>query len=172
MDLYEAIEGRRSVRAFTGEGVSDSTIEKILEYGNLAPTAGNLQSRDFIVVREADTKVKLAEAAHGQEFVSQAPVAVVVCANSERAKPYQRRGEELYCIQDATAAIQNILLAVHAEGYGACWVGAFNESQVSKILGLPSTVRPLAIIPMGRAAEEPLHKTRMPSSRIVHEEKW
>ena len=172
MDLYEAIEDRRSVRAFTREGVSDSTIEKILRYGNLAPTAGNLQSRDFVVVRNQEAKAKLAEAALGQDFVSQAPVVIIVCANAERAKPYQKRGEELYSIQDATAAIQNMLLAVHAEGYGACWVGAFNESHVSKILELPPTVRPLAIIPIGRPAEEPLHKTRMPSSQIVHEEKW
>jgi len=172
MDLYEAMDARRSVRAFSKEDVPDSTIEKILTYGNLAPTAGNLQSRDFITVRKAETKAKLAEAAFGQDFVSQAPIVVVVCANSERAKPYQKRGEELYSIQDATAAIQNILLATHAEGYGACWVGAFSESQVSEILELPRTARPLALIPIGRPTEEPLHKKRMPTSHIIHKEKW
>jgi nitroreductase len=172
LDLYEAIKNRRSVRAFTREDIPDSAIEKILEYGNLAPTAGNLQSRDFVIVKDPETKVKLAEAALGQDFVSQAPVVIVVCANAERAKPYQKRGEELYSVQDATASIQNILLTVHAEGYGACWVGAFSESKVSQILGLPKNVRPLAILPIGRPAEKPLHKTRVPTPHISHREKW
>jgi nitroreductase len=172
LDLYDAIETRRSVRAFRKEDVPDTVLDKILKYGNLAPTAGNLQSRDFIIVRNPETKAKLSEAALGQDFVAQAPVVVVVCANTERAKPYKKRGEELYCIQDATAAIQNILLATHAEGYGACWVGAFSEVRVSEVLELPDTARPLALIPIGRPGEEPLHKTRMPTSRISHKEKW
>jgi nitroreductase len=172
LDLYDVINNRRSVRSFSRENVPEAVLEKILEYANLAPTAGNLQSRDFVVVKEPETKRRLAEAALGQDFIYQAPVVVVVCANMERAKPYQKRGEELYCIQDATAAIQNMLLTVHAEGYGACWVGAFSEKKVSEILGIPEGVRPLAIIPIGRPTDEPLHKTRMPISYMTHKEKW
>lgn len=172
MDLTEAIKTRRSVRAFKKEDVPAPVIEKILECGNLAPSAGNLQPRDFVVVRDPKTKKRLAEAAFDQEFVTEAPVVIVVCANTDRSEPYGKRGETLYCIQDATAAIQNMLLAVHAEGLGACWVGAFDESQASRILELPSSVRPIALIPVGRANESPPDRGRIPISRLTHMEKW
>ena len=147
-------------------------IEKILECGNQAPSAGNLQSRDFVVVRNSETKKKLADAALGQKFVADAPVVIVVCANMDRSKPYGKRGESLYCIQDATAAIQNMLVAVHAEGLGACWVGAFDERQASGILELPSNARPIALIPVGHANESPPDGGRIPISRLTHMEKW
>ncbi|MFQ5905750.1 MAG: nitroreductase family protein [bacterium] len=172
MDLIEAITNRRSIRAFKKEDVSASVIERILECGNMAPSAGNLQPRDFVVVRNSETKANLAEAALGQQFVSEAPVVIVVCANIERTRPYQKRGETLYCIQDTAAAIQNMLLVVHAEGLGACWVGAFNETMVSKILKLPGGVRPVALIPIGTPAEAPPQRARVPVSHLTHNEKW
>jgi len=172
LDLIEAIKNRRSVRAFNKEDVPTQVIEKILECGNLAPSAGNLQPRDFVVVRNSKTKKRLADAAFDQEFVAEAPVVIVVCANMDRSKPYGRRGETLYSIQDATAAIQNMLLAVHAEGLGACWVGAFDESQASRILELPSNVRPIALIPVGHPDGSPQDRGRMPISRLTHMEKW
>jgi len=172
LDLIEAIKNRRSVRAFKKEDVPAQVIEKILECGNLAPSAGNLQPRDFVVVRNSKKKKRLADAAFGQEFVTEAPVVIVVCANADRSKPYGTRGETLYCIQDATAAIQNMLLAVHAEGLAACWVGAFDEGQASRILELPSSVRPIALIPVGRANESPADRGRIPISHLTHMEKW
>lgn len=172
MDLIEAIRNRRSVRAFKKGDVPAHVIEKILECGNLAPSAGNLQPRDFVVVRNSRTKDRLAEAAFGQEFVAEAPAVIVVCANMDRSRPYGSRGETLYCIQDATAAIQNMLLAVHAEGLGACWVGAFDESEASRILKLPRTVRPIALIPVGHPDESPSDRGRISISRLTHMEKW
>jgi len=172
LDLVEGITNRRSIRSFKKEDVPASLIERILECGNMAPSAGNLQPRDFVVVRDSETKRKLAKAALDQEFVSEAPVVVVVCANIERTKPYRERGETLYCIQDTAAAIQNMLLVIHAEGLGACWVGAFHERQVSKILELPSRVRPVALIPIGRPAEAPPERGRIPISHITHMERW
>ncbi|RLF23588.1 MAG: nitroreductase family protein, partial [Thermoprotei archaeon] len=112
-------------------------------------------------------------AALGQMWIAEAPVVVVVCANIPRtAWRYGERGRSLYCLQDTAAAIQNMLLAAHALGYGTCWVGAFDEEEVSRILGLPDHVRPVAIVPIGKPAESPIPPPRRPLDEVVHWEKY
>ena len=169
MDVFKAIAGRRSVRTFKSDSISEELLEKILEAARWAPSAGNLQARDFILVKDAEVKKQLREAALDQEFIEEAPVDVIVCANEERsAQRYGERGRSLYCLQDATAAVQNILLMVHNLGLGACWVGAFNERLASQILNLPREIRPVAIIPIGYPAEKPLATSRMSLNDLVH----
>jgi nitroreductase len=172
MDVMDAIKNRRSIRRFLKKDVADDLLMKILEVGNLAPSAGNLQPRDFIVVRDKKIKEQLTIAALGQEFVEEAPVVVVVCANLERVSPYGDRGKELYCIQDAAASIQNMLLTVHDLGLGCCWIGAFNEGVVSKILDLPKNIRPVAILPLGYPDEKPRMPPRINIEDLLHYEKW
>ncbi|MHA1627095.1 MAG: nitroreductase family protein, partial [Candidatus Asgardarchaeia archaeon] len=121
-----------------------------------APSAGNLQSWEFYVLRSRKVKRKIADAALGQRFIEEAPVVIVVCANENVSSlRYGLRGKELYCIQDTAAATQNILLSAYALGYGSCWVGAFMEDEVSRILKTSPGVRPVAIIPIGKPAEIP-----------------
>jgi nitroreductase len=154
MDVIEAIKTRRSIRSFADKPVPKELVEEIIEMGRAAPSAGNRQARDFFVVTDMDTKVRIVEAALGQDFIAQAPFVIVVCANEERiVNPYRERGIELYCIQDASAAVQNMLLALHARGLACCWIGAFNERAVSGIISLPSHLRPVAILPIGYPAE-------------------
>jgi len=153
MDLYEAIRKRQSTRSFTSEDVPEETVKKLLAAGVLAPTAGNLQPWRFFVVRDTKVKHMLAEAALGQRFVEEAPVVIVVCADLDVcAHGYGSRGENLYAIQDTAAAVENILLAVVAEGLGACWVGAFREDIAARALSLPPGLRPLALLPVGHPA--------------------
>jgi len=122
LDLFEAIKTRRSIRAFTREEISDREIEKILDAARWAPSAGNIQPWIFVVVKDPGTKRRLSEAALSQFFIEEAPVVIVVCADQERSRRgYGSRGANLYCIQDTAAATQNILLAAHALGLGACW---------------------------------------------------
>jgi len=173
MDVFEAIKGRRSVRAYTDEDVPEEAVEKILDAARWAPSAGNLQSWEFVVVRDPEAKRRLAEAAWGQRFVARAPVVIVVCANQKRsARGYGERGASLYCIQDSAAATQNMLLAAYALGLGACWVGAFDERRVAEVINAPSGVRPVAIIPVGRPAERPRPPPRMPLEKVVHYESF
>ena len=170
MDVFDAIKGRRSVREFKPDSIDDKDLEKILEAGKSAPSAGNCQPWEFVVVKNGATKQKLVRAALGQSFVGEAPVVVVVCANIPRTSiRYGRRGAELYCIQDTAAAVQNILLTAYALGYGTCWVGSFDEESAAKAIKAPPDVRPLAIIPIGRPAEKPTPTTRLPLKKIVHE---
>jgi nitroreductase len=154
--VFKLIYSRRSIRAFHPDDIPDDTIAQIISAGIWAPTGGNVQPWHFYLVRSQLAKEQLAAAALHQNFISQAPVVIVVCADTDRARSgYKSRGVTLYCLQDTAAAIQNMLLAIHALDLGACWVGAFSEEQVSTLLSLPPYHRPVALVPIGRPAERP-----------------
>jgi len=171
LDVFEAIKNRRSVRAFTNEPVSDTEVEKLINAARWAPSAGNIQPWEFVVVRDPEIKRGLCEAASNQTFIEEAPVIVVVCANMWRSgQGYGSRGVNLYCLQDTAAAIQNMLLAAQAMRLATCWVGAFHEEEARKVLKIPDGVRPVAIIPVGHPAEKPGVGSRRPLSEIVHHE--
>ena len=166
MDLFEAIKQRRSIRAYTRENVSEDEVEKLIDAARWAPSAGNIQPWKFVIVRNPEVKQKLAVAALDQTFIEEAPVVIVVCADeAQSSQGYGNRGVTLYCIQDTAAAIENILLAAYALGLSTCWVGAFREELARNALKAPLNVRPIAIIPVGHAAEKP----RAPSRRILKE---
>ncbi len=173
VDVFEAIKTRRSTRSYKSEDVSEEQVEKLLEAAIMAPSGGNMQPWDFVIVRDTEQKNALARAALGQRFVATTPVVIVVCANKPRtARRYGDRGAELYSLQDTAAATQNILLAATAMGLAGCWVGAFNDDAVSNVLGLPKNVRPIAILPIGVPGESPRMPPRIPLSEITHRDKW
>lgn len=169
----EAIKERRSIRRFKSDPVPKEVLGRVLDVARWAPSAGNIQARDLIVVKDDEKKKSIAHAALNQMFIAEAPIVIVVCANQERsAYRYGDRGRYLYSIQDAAAATQNLLLAVHAEGLGACWVGAFNEEKVREILEIPKGVRPVTIVPIGYPAEKPTAPSRVSLHDFVHTGKY
>jgi len=169
--VFEAIETRRSVRAFTNEEVSEEEVQKLIDAARRAPSAGDIQSWEFVIVRDAKIKHKLSAAALNQTFIKEAPVVIVVCADEARSSwGYGSRGASLYCLQDTAAAIQNMLLAACALGLGTCWVGAFHEDEVAKVVNVPIGVRPVAIIPVGHPAEKPRARLKRSINEIVHYE--
>ena len=172
MDLKEAIRNRHSVRDFSDKVLHKKIIDEIIEYANLAPSAGNLQARDFVIIDDNNIKEKLSNAALDQKFIVKAPINIVVCANLERTSSYGIRGRELYCIQDASAAIEHILLLAVDDGLDACWVGAFDENKVSKILDLPSYVKPIAIVPIGYSNEQRTSTPRIDTNVLTHFNHW
>ena len=172
MEVIDAIKARRSIRRFQSREIDDDVIKEIIALGNLAPSAGNLQPRDFVVVKEQETKENLAHAALNQDFVAKAPVVIVVCANIKRTAHYGKRGMELYCIQDSACAIENMLLAIVDKGLSCCWVGAFDENAVSGILGLPAQIRPVAILPVGYSEAKPYPVSRIDIDELIHYERW
>ena len=169
MDLWTAMNTRRSVRAFQPTEVSPDAVTRLLEAAIRAPSAGNRQPWHFIVVRRKEVRQRLAEAAHGQDFVAQAPVVIVICAEPERsATRYGTRGKEVYCLQDTAAATEHILLAATALGLGTCWVGAFDEDAAAQALGLPARLRPVAMLPVGQTMGElSAASARRPLSEVV-----
>jgi nitroreductase len=143
-------------------------IESLLEAARWAPNGGNLQPWRFVVVLDSGRRRALAGAAYGQGFLAEAPVVITVCAvPDESGTKYGSRGRELYCLQDTAAAVQNILLATTEIGLGSCWVGAFDESAVGRVLELPREWRPVALIALGRTAETEPRRTRRPLSEVT-----
>jgi nitroreductase len=171
LDVFEAIETRRSIRAFTNEEVSEEEVQKLIDAARQAPSAGNIQPWGFVIVRDAKIKHKLSMAALNQTFIKEAPVVIVVCADEARSSGgYGSRGASLYCLQDTAAAIQNMLLAACALGLATCWVGAFHEDVVAKVVNTSMGVRPVAIVPVGHPAEKPRSRQKRPLKEIVHYE--
>lgn len=170
MDFWQVVENRYSVRDFeSGVDVPPQVVDRILLAAIRAPSAGNRQPWHFYIVRDPAVLKDLAAAAFGQEFVAQAPVVVVVCAEPEQsAERYRQRGRELYCLQDTANAAEHILLAAVASGFGGCWVGAFDERRAARALNLPASRRPVAILPIGKPASEPTTRpARQPLRAVV-----
>lgn len=156
MEFEEVLKKRHSVRKFQKKEIPKRIIGKILEMANLSPSSGNLQARSVIIAKDKDMKEKISEAALNQDFIIEAPVVFVVCANLEESSvKYGERGIELYSIQDATIFSSYLQLAITSLGLASCWVGALNEDEIRKILGLSEKIRPIAIIPVGYADEKP-----------------
>lgn len=155
MNFEDAIFSRRSVRRYESGQVPRETIARLIEAAESAPSAGNLRARKYVVATGQEMKRALALAAFSQEQVEAAPVVIVVCADVDRSGTrYGDRGS-LYAIQDASAATMCLLLAAHASGLGACWVGAFDDALVREALGLEERVLPVAIVSLGWPSEKP-----------------
>lgn len=172
MELEECVERRRSVREFEEGEVPYEVLMEALRIGNLAPSAGNLQSRDFVVVTDAELKDELRRASFGQRFLVQAPVVIVCCGNLDRVRKYGERGRKLYTIMDVAASVSFISLYLTSRGYGSCWVGCFDEAEVSRAIGLPDTVRPLTLLAAGRPAWGRERPGRLNIDDLVHWERW
>jgi nitroreductase len=150
MDVFESIISRQSVREYDKKDIPNELLGQLLEAAIHAPSAGNLQPWEFIVVKDKKTKSELANAALRQKHVEEAPVVIVVCADVEKiSDKYGERGKNLYCIQDTAAAIENILLSATSLGLGTCWIGAFEEDKVRTMLNIPDKLRCVALITVG-----------------------
>ncbi|MDA8169503.1 MAG: nitroreductase family protein [Nitrospiraceae bacterium] len=168
MDIFTAIRERRSVREFEKKEIPDEAVRKLIDALLWAPSAGNLQSRKFYFVKDLPAKQKLAGAAFGQGFVASAPLVVVACADTEWvARKYGERGRELYCIVDAACSVMCLMLSAHGLGLGSVWVGAFNESEVAKVLGLPASLKPVALVPVGYPLMTPSPPKRVPTDEAI-----
>ncbi|MGB9662875.1 MAG: nitroreductase family protein [Moorellaceae bacterium] len=165
-DVITVMKTRRSIRRFKPESVPELAVHEVLEAACLAPSAGNIQPWFFYVIYRAEIKEALSRAAFGQRFVAEAPVVIAVCADLERAAAYGDRGRTLYCLQDTAAAVSHILLAATAQGLGTCWVGAFNEEEVRRVLALPAHLRPVALVPLGYPAQAPSPRPRRPVEEV------
>jgi nitroreductase len=170
MDAMDCIMGRASVRRFKSDDIPEPVLDQLLEAAAAAPSSGNLQDWEFVVVKNQNTRMNLSEASLGQRQVAKAPVVVVICSNLKKIKRYGSRGESLYTIQNTAVAAQNLMLAAWANSIGSCWVGAFDERKVKDLLVLPEHVRPVAIIPMGYPDEKPEKPRRWPVKDFVHRE--
>jgi len=168
VEFRSVIQKRKSIRAYQPEEVTEEKIQEILEAVNLAPTAGNLQPFRVFVVRDEKKRRALSRAALEQEFIAEAPVVLVFFALPEESEwRYGERGRTLYCIQDATIATAYAQLSATDVGLASCWVGAYDDQAVRRILGAPDNWLPVSILPIGIPAEDPVRPERKPIARLI-----
>lgn len=166
MNVIEAILTRRSIRKYTNQPVSDQLIEDLLLAAMNAPSAGNAQPWHFVVVKDKKVMEAMMAVHPYSSMLKDAPLAIVICADEGLEK---HRG---FWPQDCSAATMNLLLAAHANGVGAVWVGVHpNEDRIigiRKALNAPEHIRPFSIIPMGFPAEQKPAKELFSADRIHH----
>lgn len=169
----ELASARRSVRSYLPTPVSPEALERILRAANAAPSGGNLQAYEVVVVESPLTRRELAGASHGQQQVADAPVVLAFCADPDRARTkYGRRGAELYSVQDATIACAYAQLAATELGLGTCWVGAFDGEVAAHVLHVPPPAHPVVLLTVGHAAEAPDATPRRPLADLARLERF
>jgi len=169
MDVFEAIKSRRSIRSFLDKPIEEEKLLRVLEAGRLAPSAKNLQEWKFIVVRDAELRKKVAIAANNQRFIAEAPVIIIGCATL--VDYVMTCGQLAYPI-DLTIAMGHMTLQAVEEGLGTCWIGAFKEDEVKKVLQIPEHIRIVQIFPLGYPKAIPPPRHRKSLEEIISYDRW
>jgi nitroreductase len=171
------VKERRSIHHFTEEEVTDEELGYILEAARWAPSASNAQPTRYIVVRQKDTRRMIWEATTGiegvtpQNFLNRAPVHIVVLTDTSSYKGKQSNiFSDLFCIQDSSSAIMNLLLAAADIELGACWVGMFRSEEIRKLFKIPASMKPVAIIPVGHTKSKIKPRKRKSLDELVYYE--
>jgi nitroreductase len=162
MNALEAIGKRRSVRKYTGEAIPREDLEKIVDAGRLAATGGNRQPWDFVVVTDRAMVERLKVAAEWMEKAA-AIIAVVMDPSSR------------WWVEDGSAAVENMLIASTALGYGSCWLEGYtlpHEKEFKKLLGVPKEKRLLTLVPIGVPAEEEPTREKRSLQEVLHWERY
>jgi nitroreductase len=158
MNVYKAIEKRRSIRNYKPTPVPEEKLEKILEAARLAPSANNLQPRHFIVVTNAEKRKALSGGMYAK-FLKRTPVVIAACGDEKTAP-------EWYAI-DVAIAVENMVLAATGEGLGTCWIGSFDENQVRDTLKIPQNLRVIVLLAVGYPRDRKSLTSK--ASRMVRE---
>ncbi len=170
-DCMELLASRQSIRKFTDATVSDEVIDAIIKMALQAPSAGNRQPWRIIVVRDHNRLEQLSQAAFGQQFVATCQVLLGIFAvPEESAERYADRGRNLYVFQDTAALTYALLLGIHFNGLGGCWVGAFDDAAVAEVFKAPEGFRPVAMIPIGHYESPPPPRPRRDLAEVVLQE--
>ncbi|MFO7445399.1 MAG: nitroreductase family protein [Ignavibacteriaceae bacterium] len=169
METFNALLTRRSIRKYDGEKISEEKIDDILKAAMYAPSGFNLQPWEFLVIDEKKVIDGIREVIPYAEMLRLASHAIVVCGDNEKEKNIE------FLIQDCSAAIQNLLLASHDAGLGACWIAVCGMPDITEGLKnhfkLPGNIIPIAVISLGYADESPAAEDRFIKEKI-HFNKW
>lgn len=164
MDALEALMGRRSIRKYTPNNISSAMIETILKAAMSAPSANDEQPWHFVVINERAILDRIPSFHKHAQMLARAPLAVLVCGDQKLAVNHG------YLIQDCSAATENLLVAAHALGLGAVWLGMYPREErmrpMSELVGLPEDIVPIALISVGHPAEQKPPADRYKPERI------
>jgi nitroreductase len=166
MEVFEAIKNRYSCRSYKAEPVPEEKLKKILEAARLAPSAHNAQEWKFVVIKDTEKRKEVAKAA-GQNFIAEAPVIIVaVSLDPERI---MSGGTPAYAV-DLAIAMEHIALQAVEEGLATCWIGAFDQEEVKKILNIPDEYKVVVMMPLGYPADKSRPKSRKSLKEITSED--
>lgn len=167
--VLDNIATRTSIRDYEARPVEQTKVDNMLRAAMAAPTAMNKQPWHFVVVNQRSVLDALSEANPNAKMLKKAPLAIVVCGDTE--KMIEGGGRDFW-IQDASAATENLLLAAHAMGLGAVWTGAYPSEErcnsISKVLSLPNNLIPLNMVVIGYPAEHPQPKDKFKEENISY----
>lgn len=152
MDALQAIMERRSIRQYRPEPIPPEDLQRILEACRQAPSAGNRQPWHFVVVGDPDCKARLAQACRGQMWMADAAYIIVGVGLPAVSERWYR--------VDVAIAMENLVIAASALGYGTCWIGAFTPEAVREVCGLPEGAEVIACTPLGVPAAAPAARPR------------
>lgn len=169
MNVFTAIQERRSIRKYKDTPVEEEKLEKVLEAARLSPSAKNQQNWKYIVVRKPEIREKLTKEAIGQAFVGEAPIILVCCGTEPDS--IMRCGQPRYTV-DVSIATAYMILAAYEQGLGTCWLGSFDENKVKEILDIPEGVRVVSITPLGYPDESPSPRPRKELDEIISYDKF
>lgn len=162
------ILSRRSVRKYTTDPVGDDQIRIALEAAMAAPSARHCDPWHFIVVKEQAGRDTLADALPYGQMLRGAAAGIIVCGDITAA----HRGELSYLLQDVSAAIENLLLALDLQGLGAVWLGIHpNDDRIAAVkaaFNLPDNIIPVSAIALGYPDEFPEARTRYDETKVHH----
>ncbi|HKK47583.1 MAG TPA: nitroreductase family protein [Alkalispirochaeta sp.] len=169
MELLPEIATRRSIRQFAEEPLSHDQIERIIIAGQRAPSAKNRQAWRFIAISESETRVQLQDACFGQEYVSQAPLAVALCTTNI---DYRMPNGQLSYPVDLGIAAAFMMVQVEHEGLGSCPITTFREEDVKSLLSVPYQMRVVMLLAVGKPAEDPELTSRLSLDRLAGWGHW
>ena len=158
MDLMQGLLTRRSVRKFTEEPVAKEDVIDIIKAAQYAPSAHNTQPWSFLVIEDKEALKDFRHLQRSALFAENAPLVILVCGDKNIAFSREKEGWS-YLNIDCSAATENLLLAAHAKGLGACWCGATPMTKpmtdIAERFNLPENIVPFAIVVIGHPAETP-----------------
>lgn len=169
MQVPKVIRDRRSVRAYEKKDIPQDVLLSVLEAARLAPSANNRQPWKFIVVKDPAKRKELARAAKEQQFVAEAPV--VIAAVALEPDRIMTCGVPAWAV-DLAIAVDHITLAAVEHGLGSCWIGAFYQEDVKKILQIPASYKVVALLPLGYPRDQARFKNRKELDDIVCYDAW
>ncbi|MCJ7507237.1 MAG: nitroreductase family protein [candidate division Zixibacteria bacterium] len=169
MNVFEAIKKRRSIRGYLDKPIEEEKLKRVLEAGRLAPSAKNAQDWKYVVVKDPKLRKEVAKACHNQMFIAEAPVAIVGCAIMP---DFKLSSGQLAGPIDVTISMDHMTIQAVEEGLGTCWIGAFDEEKVKKVLGIPDWVRIVEILPLGYPAVEGSFRGRKSFEEVFVWDKW
>lgn len=153
MDLIETIKTRRSIRTFADATVEKESLLELVNAGVWAPSAGNMQVWRFIIITDSNQIGKIKNFSPG--IFGKPKAVIAVCSDFDEATKKSGLQGERFAIIEASMAAENILLAAHDKGLGACIIGSFHELALQKLLKLPPNIKPILLIILGFPAEVP-----------------